>query len=51
MTNTDHTIKEVISLLNGEGLLADGDVVINTAAMPVSENGKTNALKISTVGE
>jgi hypothetical protein len=26
-------------------------VVINTAAMPVSENGKTNALKISTVGE
>ena len=51
MTNTDLTIKEVIGILKKEGLLVDGDVVINTAAMPVSENGKTNALKISTVGE
>ena len=51
MTNTDLTIKEVIGILKKEGLLVDGDVVINTTAMPVSENGKTNALKISTVGE
>lgn len=50
-TNTDDTVKDVISILKADGLLADGDVVINTAAMPVAENRKTNALKISTVGE
>ena len=50
-TNTDDTIKGVINILQEDGLLKDGDVVINTAAMPVVENRKTNALKISTVGE
>jgi pyruvate kinase len=50
-TNTDETVKDVITVLKDQGLLADGDVVINTAAMPVQENRKTNALKISTVGE
>lgn len=50
-TNTDETISEVISMLQKEDLLKKGDVVINTAAMPVVENRKTNALKISTVGE
>ncbi|MDC0579639.1 pyruvate kinase [Bacteroidia bacterium] len=48
-TNTDDTIKEVISILQKDNLLKLGDVVINTAAMPVSENRKTNALKISVV--
>ncbi|PCJ66820.1 MAG: pyruvate kinase [Bacteroidetes bacterium] len=50
-TNTDDTVKDVIKILKGEGFLVDGDVVINTAAMPVIENRKTNTLKISTVGE
>ena len=50
-TNTDDTVKDVIAVLKGENLLKDGDVVINTAAMPVVENRKTNTLKISTVGE
>ena len=48
-TNTDDTIKEVIKILVDDNLLNKGDVVINTAAMPVLENRKTNALKISTV--
>ena len=48
-TNTDDTIKEVISILVEDDLLHKGDVVINTAAMPVVENRKTNALKISIV--
>ena len=48
-TNTDDTIKEVIKILVDDNLLKKGDVVINTAAMPVLENRKTNALKISTV--
>jgi pyruvate kinase len=48
-TNTDDTIKEVISILVEDDLLHEGDIVINTAAMPVVENRKTNALKISIV--
>lgn len=50
-TNTDETIRDVIAELKEKNLLKDGDVVINTAAMPVIENKKTNAIKISTVGE
>lgn len=50
-TNTDDTIKDVIQVLCERNLLKIGDVVINTAAMPVIENRKTNAIKISTVGE
>ncbi|MFT6112114.1 MAG: pyruvate kinase [Bacteroidia bacterium] len=49
-TNTDETISDVIDELKAKGFLKDGDVVINTAAMPVIENRKTNAIKISTVG-
>ena len=49
--NTDETIEDVIGILKEDNLLKDGDVVINTAAMPVVENRKTNALKISVVGE
>ncbi len=50
-TNTDETVRDVIAVLKAKDLLKDGDVVINTAAMPVIENRKTNAIKISTVGE
>jgi pyruvate kinase len=50
-TNTDETIRDVIEELKEKNLLKDGDVVINTAAMPVVENRKTNAIKISTVGD
>lgn len=48
-TNTDDTVKDVIEILKKDKLLKIGDLVINTAAMPVSENRKTNTLKISTV--
>ena len=48
-SNTDDTISDVINILKEENLLEKGDVVINTAAMPVRENAKTNALKISVV--
>jgi pyruvate kinase len=50
-TNTDETIADVIAELKEKQFLKDGDVVINTAAMPVIENRKTNTIKISTVGE
>lgn len=50
-TNTDETIADVIAELQEKEFLKTGDVVINTAAMPVIENRKTNTIKISTVGE
>ena len=48
-TNTDDTVSDVIEVLKKDKLLKTGDIVINTAAMPVIENTKTNTLKISTV--
>jgi pyruvate kinase len=48
-TNTDDTVSDVIEVLKKDKLLKNGDIVINTAAMPVIENTKTNTLKISTV--
>lgn len=48
-TNTDDTVRDVIEILKEDKLLKVGDIVINTAAMPVIENRKTNTLKISTV--
>ncbi len=48
-TNTDDTVKDVIAILKNEKLLEKGDVVVNTAAMPVNENRKTNTMKISRV--
>ncbi|NNJ55012.1 MAG: pyruvate kinase [Bacteroidia bacterium] len=48
-TNTDDTVKDVIDLLKKDKLLKKGDIVVNTAAMPVRENRKTNTLKISQV--
>jgi pyruvate kinase len=48
-TNTDDTVADVIQILKNEKFLKKGDVVVNTAAMPVNENRKTNTLKISQV--
>ena len=48
-TNTDDTVKDVIQILKKDKLVKKGDIVVNTAAMPVRENRKTNTLKISQV--
>ncbi len=48
-TNTDDTVKDVIAILKNDKLVKKGDIVVNTAAMPVRENRKTNTLKISQV--
>lgn len=47
--STDHTIADIKYLLKKEGLLKSGDLVINTASIPLDENGKTNMLKLSYV--
>ncbi len=48
-TNTDDTVKDVISVLKDHMWLEKDDIVINTAAMPAMENRKTNTLKITKV--
>lgn len=47
--STDHTIADIKYLLKEEGVLEEGDLVINIASIPLEENGKTNMLKLSYV--
>jgi pyruvate kinase len=47
--STDHTISDIKYLLSKEGLLKQGDLVINIASIPIEENGKSNMLKLSYV--
>ncbi|MXV39085.1 pyruvate kinase [Flavobacteriaceae bacterium Ap0902] len=47
--STDETVIEVNMYLLERGLIHNGDYVINLNAMPVSEKGKTNTLRFTTV--
>ena len=47
MVSTDHTIADIKYILKKEGYVKEGDLIINTASMPIEENGKTNMLKLS----
>ena len=47
--STDHTIADIKYLLKKEGYVAKGDMIINTASIPIEESGKTNMMKMSVV--
>lgn len=47
--STDQTFEDVIDILKKENFLESGDVVVNTASMPIHEKGKTNMIKLSMV--
>ena len=47
--STDHTIADIKYLLKKQGVLKEGDLVINIASMPIEEHGKSNMLKLSHV--
>jgi pyruvate kinase len=49
LESTDQTISDVNNILKTADLLKAGDVVINTAAVPIIKQGKTNMLKVSVV--
>jgi pyruvate kinase len=49
LDSTDQTIADVNAILKSEQLLQPGDVVINTAAVPIVKQGKTNMLKVSVI--
>lgn len=47
--STDHTIADIKYLLKKDGLLNEGDLVINIASMPIESHGNSNMLKLSYV--
>jgi pyruvate kinase len=49
LESTDQTISDVNNILKSEDLIQIGDVVINTAAVPIIKQGKTNMLKVSVI--
>jgi pyruvate kinase len=49
LESTDSTIADVNNILKAEGLVNEGDVVINTASIPIEKKGKTNMLKVTVV--
>lgn len=48
-TSTDETIEDLVGILKEKKLLKEGDVVVNTASMPLHKRNRTNALKITIV--
>ena len=48
-SSTDETIEDLIKILEDRKLLEKGDVVINTASMPLQKRFRTNTLKITIV--
>ena len=47
--STDNTIIEVNEFLKSRKLVKQGDIIINTAAIPIDAKGKTNMLKITVI--
>ena len=46
---TDETIHDVNNILKQEGFVVDGDLVINTASMPLHSRSRTNTIKVSRI--
>ena len=47
--STDQSIQDVNDFLKEKGLINSGDLVINTASMPIKDRPRTNAVKISEI--
>lgn len=48
-TTTDETIEDVTSILQKDGKVIKGDLVINTGSMPINKRYRTNMLKITVI--
>lgn len=48
-SGTDQTIKDLQEILEGKKLVKKGDIMINTASMPLEERGRTNMVKVTKV--
>ncbi len=49
MVSTDHTIADIKYILKKQGYISEGDLIINIASIPISEQGMTNMLKLTKV--
>ncbi len=49
LTTTDETFEDVQNILKEENLIQKGDVIINTASMPIYQRQRTNMLKATVV--
>ncbi len=49
MISTDDTISDIKQFLIQNNLISSGDLIINTASIPIDEKGKTNMLKLSLI--
>lgn len=47
--STDATFEDIEKTLKNDGHVQSGDIIINTASMPLKEKGRTNMLKIHVV--
>jgi len=47
--STDETIQDVNNFLKEQKLVKKGDVIINTASIPLERKGKTNMLKVTVI--
>lgn len=47
--STDETVSDVKTILQQQGVLRKGDVVVNLGSMPMSERGRTNMLRVSNI--
>jgi pyruvate kinase len=47
--STDVTIRDVIKILKKEKMVKRGDIVVNSASMPLREQGRTNMVKVTVV--
>jgi len=47
--STDSSIKDVNTLLKEKGFLETGDLVVNTASIPIDSKGRTNMIKVEFV--
>jgi pyruvate kinase len=48
--STDATFEDIENILKKDGHVSAGDVIINTASMPLAVKGRTNMLKLHVVG-
>jgi pyruvate kinase len=47
--STDQSINDINEELQKRGYVRPGDLVINTASMPITDRSRTNAVKISEI--
>lgn len=47
--STDHTMDDIRYILKQKGCIAEGDVIINLASMPIASKGMGNMMKMSVV--